>query len=203
MKTSTWLSIVAAIGMALVSTQASAQTTFGARLTVKTQPSNAGKGIYCNITASHPTCSYVLAQAYQCEFGSCKKGHLAPKTGTLSSVSLIACYPGSFVLQIAHVDSATQEVQVKSTGPLINYAGDSRHCRAQKFDIETFPVSVAVKKNDYLAVAPVSPRLGFVRCSGGSNNTLLFTPPLPDGGPLRAKDGGDGCFMLLEAQYAS
>lgn len=179
---------------------ASTPVTFGAKLDIHTQPSNAGKGIFCNVSNQKPDCSWVLMQAYQCEFGSCKNGHLAPQDGTLASVSLIACFPGSFVLQIARADPKTNQGQVIQSGPLITYSGDLHHCRRNRFEIETFPVNVQVQKGDYLAVA--TQKLGFVRCSGGGNNILLFDPPLPDGGPARTANGGDGCFMLLEAEYA-
>jgi hypothetical protein len=173
---------------------------FGAKLDSFTQPSNAGHGIFCNVGTARPDCSWVLMQAYQCEFGNCVKGHLAPQDGVIASVSLIACFPGSFVLQIATAKPKAQQAAVITSGPLITYNGDSHHCRRSKFDIETFPVNVEVKKGDYLAVA--TQKLGFVRCSGGGNNILLFDPPLPDGGALRPASGGEGCFMLLEAEYA-
>jgi hypothetical protein len=177
---------------------------FGAKLNAFTQPSNAGRGIFCNVSPARPDCSWVLMQAYQCEFGHCVNGHLAPKDGIIANVSLIACFSGSFVLQIANVMpnaiATKNQAAVITSGPLITYNGDRRHCRGNRFDIETFPVNVEVKQGDYLAVA--TQKLGFVRCSGGGNNILLFNLPLPDGGPLRPASGSDGCFMLLEAEYA-
>ncbi len=138
---------------------ASTPVTFGAKLDIHTQPSNAGKGIFCNVSNQKPDCSWVLMQAYQCEFGSCKNGHLAPQDGTLASVSLIACFPGSFVLQIARADPKTNQGQVIQSGPLITYSGDSHHCRRNRFEIETFPVNVQVQQGDYLAVATQKARL--------------------------------------------
>jgi hypothetical protein len=173
---------------------------FGASLTDKTQPSNAGKGDFCNAKRGHPDCSYVLMQAYQCEFGKCTNGHLAPADGTIGTISLIACYPGSFTLQIASVNQQSNQVQAIRSGPVIDYQGDPHHCNGSKFPIESFTVSVPVEKGDYLAVDAES--IDFVRCSGGSANMLLFDPPLADGAAARTADGQDGCFMLLEATYA-
>jgi hypothetical protein len=187
------------VGGAQAGSRATTPAHFGASLNTQTQPSNAGRGDFCNINTSHPDCSFVLMQAYQCEFGSCLNGHLAPKNGTLANVSLIACYPGTFVLQIAHANATTKKAQVVTSGPVINYLGDPQHCNGNAYKIETFPVDVDVQKGDYLAVD--TQKVGFVRCSGGGANMLLFNLPLPDGGPLRTANGSDGCFMLLEAFY--
>ena len=193
--------IVCIVGLVLMSSQASsAAVKFGAKLDIHTQPSNAGNGTFCDVNTAKQDCSWVLMQAYQCEFGSCLNGHLAPKAGTIASVSLIACAPGSFVLQIATVQPSTKKAAVTHSGPLITYKGDSHHCNANTYQIETFPVNVTVKKGQYLAVA--TQKLGFVRCSGGSNNILEYDLPLPDGGPARVSNGEDGCFMLLQATYA-
>ena len=82
----TFLSALSLIGLALIGTQASGTTRFGAKLDVNTQPSNAGNGIFCSVNNARPDCSWVLMQAYQCEFGTCLNGHLAPKTGTIAKV---------------------------------------------------------------------------------------------------------------------
>jgi hypothetical protein len=173
---------------------------FGADLNKHTQPSNAGTGDYCNINTSHQECTFVLMQAYQCEFGSCLNGHLAPQDGTISSVSLIACAAGSFVLQIAQANATKKTAKVITSGPVIDYLGDPQKCDGDTYQIENFPVNVPVKKGDYLAVD--AQKVGFVRCSGGGDNMLLFHLPLADGVTARKSNGEDGCFMLLEAFYA-
>jgi hypothetical protein len=193
--------IVCLIGLVLTTSAASsAAVKFGAKLDIHTQPSNAGNGIYCSIGNAKPDCTWVLMDAYQCEFGSCVNGHLAPKTGRIAQVSIIACAPGSFVLQIATMHPGSKRANVTHSGPLITYKGDSHHCNGARYEIETFNVNVPVRKGQYLAVA--TQKLGFVRCSGGGNNMLLYSLPLPDGGPLRTANGDDGCFMLLQATYA-
>jgi hypothetical protein len=170
---------------------------FGARLTTHTQAANAQNPDTCNISA-HTDCSFVLNQAFQCEFGTCTNGHLAPQDGTIGKVSLIACHPGSFTLQIASVNTQNQ-VQVIRSGPVIDYKGNPNNCNGTTSVIESFPVHVVVAKGDYLAVDSTS--IDFVNCSGGGNNTGLFNPPLADGAAPRAAGGEDGCFMLLEAFY--
>lgn len=183
----------------VISTEASSTTRFGAKLDNKTQPSNAGSGIFCSVNNARPDCTWVLMQAYQCEFGTCINGHLAPKDGIIAKISLIACAPGSFALQIARANSNTKMARVIRTGPQINYVGDPKHCNGLTYKIESFPVNIRVRKNDYLAA--VTQKLGFVRCSGGGDNTLLFHLPLADGGVFRPANKGEGCFMLLEAFY--
>ena len=193
------LSVVSLLCLAMVSTQASSLTRFGAKLDINTQPSNAGNGIFCSVSAAHPDCSWVLMQAYQCEFAPCVNGHLAPKDGTVTKIRLIACAPGSIVLQTARAIPSTKQAKVIHSGPLINYNGDPQHCNGNTYKIDTFTVNVAVHKGDYLSV--VTQKLGFVRCSGGGSNILLFARPLADGAALRTTSFHDGCFMLLEAIY--
>jgi hypothetical protein len=205
MWTRTLLSVVSLIGLAIVSTQASAATPtrFGAKLTPDTQPSNAGNGVYCATSNAHPDCSFVLVQARNCEFGSCINGHLAPKDGTIGTIRLITCGAGSFVLQIVNVkafaDRSKDQAQVLHTGPAINYVADPQHCNGNTFLIQSFPVNVPVKKGNYLGV--YAQKVGFMYCSGGGNNTLLFSQPLSDGHGLRTATKGEGCLMLLEAIY--
>jgi len=203
MFTKTFLIAATLFGFALGTAQAAdtpaSPAHFGAVLTTQTQPSGAGKGDFCSVNTSHPTCTFVLTQAYHCEFGSCKNGHLAPKDGTLARVSLIACYPGTFVLQIANANESVKKAQVVTSGPVIDYLGDPQHCNGTSYKVESFPVNVAVKKGQFLAVD--TQNVGFVNCSGGGLNMLLFDPPLPDGGPVRTANKVDGCLMMLEAFY--
>ena len=194
------LIVVGLVSIGPIGAWAQTPAHFGANLNAFTQPSNAGRGIFCSVSTARPDCSWVLMQAYQCEFGHCVNGHLAPKDGTIASVSLIACFPGSFTLQIANANPKKKQAAVFTSGPVITYNGDHRHCHGNRFDIENFLVNVEVKQGDYLAVD--TQKLGFVRCSGGGDNILLFAPPLPDGGLPRPASGSDGCFMLLEAFFA-
>jgi hypothetical protein len=196
MRGAAWLAISLIVFAAC--SVAAAPVHFGARLTIHTQAANAQNPDKCNI-AANSDCSFVLMQAFQCEFGTCTNGHLAPQDGTIGKVSLIACHPGSFTLQIASVNAQTKQVQVIRSGPVIDYQGNPNNCNGTTSVIESFPVHVAVTKGDYLAVDSTS--IDFVNCSGGGNNTALFNPPLADGATPRTAGGEDGCFMLLEAFY--
>jgi hypothetical protein len=184
----------------LFAAQAAAPEHFGAVLSKHTQPSGAGNGDPCDISSHKINCSYVLMQAFKCEFGSCTNGHLAPADGTINKISLVTCAAGTFTLQIAKANAKTNKAQVISTGPLINYVADTHHCDGNTYLVQSFTVNVPIQKGDYLAVE--ADEIGFVNCSGGGANMLLFHPPLADGAALRKANGRDGCLMMLEAFYA-
>jgi hypothetical protein len=193
----TVLGVVSLLFLGMVSAQAQSPTNFfGAKLTTATQPTNTDS---CDVNASHPLCSWVLMQAFGCEFAPCTNGHLAPKTGTIGTIRLISCTPGWFVLQIAAASPTSKTAKVFVTGPSIQYVGSNCN-NGPPFVIQSFPVNVPVKKGEYLALA--AQFVSFVNCSGGSNNTLLWDPPLANNaaGP-RKSNGGDGCFLLLQALY--
>ena len=191
-----------AVALALLSVQASAATRFGAKLDNQTQPSNAGSGQFCLGNKQAVTCSWVLEDAFQREFPAGTNGHLAPKAGTIAKIRLIACAPGTFVLQVGPATGRTQKTaKVTHSGPVINYKGDPRHCNGDAFKIETFNVNVPVLKNEYLMV--YANKVGFVRCSSGGTNSLKFTPPLVDGADFRASNLSEGCWLLLEAEYSN
>jgi hypothetical protein len=192
----------AAVALVLFSTQASAAARFGAKLDAQTQPSNAGNGHFCDDNHTAITCSWVLEDAFQREFPAGTNGHLAPKTGTIAHIRLIACAAGTFVLQVGPATGRTQKTaKVTRSGPVINYKGDPQHCEGDTFKIETFTVNVPVQKNDYLMV--YANKVGFLRCSSGGTNSLKFNPPLVDGAGFRASTLSEGCWLLLEAEYAS
>lgn len=192
----------AAVALALLSVQASAATRFGAKLDNQTQPSNAGSGHFCLDNKPAVTCSWVLEDAYQREFPAGTNGHLAPKAGTIAKIRLIACAAGTFVLQVGPATGRTQKTaKVRRSGPVINYKGDPQHCNGDTYKIETFNVNVPVLKNDYLMV--YANKVGFLRCSSGGTNSLKFNPPLVDGAAFRASTLSEGCWLLLEAEYAN
>lgn len=196
------LSVASAVALAVLATQASAGQRFGARLDINTQPSNAGTGQFCRNAVPFLVCSWVLMDAFQREFPPGTNGHLAPKNGTLVRIRLISCAAGTFVLQIArNVNPTTKQARVVRSGPLINYGPDTENCEGETYRIQTFNVNVPVLKNDYLAVA--ASKVGFVRCSSGGANTLLWGFPLVDGGALRTATGQQGCWLLLEAEYSN
>lgn len=172
---------------------AEAQTSFGSKLTATTQPANAGKGVYCRDDDKGQICSAVMTIARNRPNSAVR----APKDGTLAKVRLIACFPGSFVLQLVSVDGSGAVSDVR-TGPTINYVGDDKHCRRSRYDIEEFPVGLPIRKGDRMAV--LATRIGFVY-NAGDNGSDLFDPPLADGDTGRTSfDEGTG-IILLEGIY--
>lgn len=184
-----------ALAIALTCGQASAATRFGSKLEANTQPSNAGKGHEC-VNKVDP-CTWIMMEAY----GRPGSGHKAPKDGLIGAIRLIGCAPGEFQLQIARAKPASEEGRVVRDGPVIQFQGDPKKCRGQKFEIETFNLNdpVPVKKGDYLAMK--TPITSTLRCSSGGANILQFRPPLIAGESPRPATDTDGCWLLLEAEY--
>lgn len=201
-RTRTGFAFAAIAALALLTVQASAAQRFGARLDNQTQPSNAGNGHFCNDNNPAVVCSWVLEDAFQREFPAGTNGHLAPKNGTIAHIRLIACAPGTFVLQVGPATGrTTKTAKARRSGPVINYRGDPQHCNGDTFQVETFTVNVPVLKNDYLMV--YTNKVGFLRCSSGGTNSLKFNPPLVDGGAFRLSNLSEGCWLLLEAEYTN
>jgi hypothetical protein len=183
----TLLGVVGAIGLALLGNSASAATVFGSKLNHQlTGPQ------FCNSNAGFHVCTWVLTTAQN------NPGHeRAPHDGTITQLRLMACGPGTFILQIAHAQPAVHKAQVVRTGPLINYVGNNqRNCiNSSNFFIETFNVNVPVKQGDFLAVA--ASRVNFNYSSGDRED--VFDPALADGKPLRQTTNtglGSGLLML-------
>ena len=159
------------------------------------QPSNSLPGLECCREAPGP-CTFVQQEAY----GRPDGGELAPKTGTIKKIRLIAGGPGSFKLQIAKVKRSTlfgtNEAKVVANGP-----GSATRARPKPTDedgsyrVETFDVNVPVKKGQQLALK--GNITSMVRCSSGGDNTLIYTPPL--GSAFRPATNTDGCWILMEA----
>ncbi|MGA0532228.1 hypothetical protein [Hansschlegelia sp. KR7-227] len=188
------IGLIAAAALAVAATPASSATRFGSKLTPTTQPANAGRGILCRQNSPSTMCTAVMTIARNRPPSATQ----APKDGTIAKLRLIACYPGTFVLQIARLNRVLKRARVTRTGPLINYRGDRKHCTGETFEIEEFRVNVPVKKGDALAV--LATKIGFLY-SAGDNGSLAFDPPLADGQPVReAFDEGTG-IILLEAEY--
>jgi len=182
------------VGLQVAPSDAAMPTSFGAKLTTHSQPSNAQNGYSCDESAhipNHATCTWVATSAF--ENGS---NFTAPETGTILHVSLISCVAGSFTLQVAKAKPSAHKAQVVANGPVINYAGQVA-C-GHKFTIQTFSVSVPVVKGDYMAIEAAS--TGALSCSGGSG-VMLFAPPLAPGGPLTKTKAGASCDLLVSYSY--
>src|SRR4051812_18655908 len=140
----TSLGIVGIIGLAMLGGQAQALTVFGAKLNRQLTGPQA-----CKSTKPSDICTWVLTKAQN------NAGHeRAPHDGTITQLKLMACGPGSFILQLARGMTSTHQARVLRTGPLINYVGNNaRNCiGTSNFFIETFNVSIPVKTGDLLAV---------------------------------------------------
>jgi hypothetical protein len=172
---------------------------FGSKLNPSIQPSNSLPGLNCEAAETPgPACTMVQEEAY----GRPETGQLAPKTGTIKRIRLIAGGPGSFRLQIAKVQRSTlfgtNKAKVLYTGPKISYTGQTEaNFEDDHYKVESFAVNVPVKKGQQLALR--TNNTSMVRCSSGGPNTLIYTPPLSAAGPFRPATGDDGCWILMEA----
>ena len=90
--------LVAAVAMLGAVSAAQAATMFGAHVTPKVQPSNAGTPHKCNGFEGQK-CTWVLNDAY----GNAG-GEKAPTDGKLKEIRLIAGAPGNFRLQLVKVN---------------------------------------------------------------------------------------------------
>jgi hypothetical protein len=185
--------------VAPASSLASAPVKFGSQLNPTVQPSNSLPGLNCEQAETPgPACTMVQEEAY----GRPNGGELAPKTGTIKRIRLIAGGPGSFKLQIAKVNRSTlfgtNQAKVVHNGPRISYTGQTEaNFENDSYKVESFPVNVPVKKGQQLALR--GNVTSMVRCSSGGDNTLIYTPPLAAGSPFRPATGTDGCWILMEA----
>lgn len=190
------LAAVAVVAMMIAPTLgAAAPVKFGSKLNPTVQPSNSLPGLGCGEGVSGP-CTFVQQEAY----GRPDGGELAPKTGTIRKIRLIAGGPGSFQLQIAKVKRSTlfgaNEAKVVANGPRISYQGQTEaDFESDNYRVETFPVNVPVRKGQQLALK--GNITSMVRCSSGGDHTLIYTPPL--GSSFRPATNTDGCWILIEA----
>lgn len=183
--------VVPAAGMA-------APVKFGSKLSPTVQPSNSLPGMRCEHQTPGAICTMIQNEAY----GRPDGGQLAPKTGTIKRIRLIAGGPGSFKLQIAKVQQATlfkaNKAKVVYEGPRISYAGQTEASEESgAYEVESFPVDVPVKKGQQLALR--GSITSMVRCSSGGDNTLIYTPSLLSGSPFKPATGSEGCWILMEA----
>jgi hypothetical protein len=194
-KTLALVAALAAVAMMIVpAIGAAAPVKFGSKLNPTVQPSNSLPGLDCGEVAG--PCTFVQQEAY----GRPDGGELAPKTGTIKKIRLIAGGPGSFKLQIAKVKRSTlfgtNEAKVVASGPRIGYRGQTEaNFEDDSYNVETFDVNVPVKKGQQLALK--GNITSMVRCSSGGDNTLIYAPPL--GSAFRPATDTDGCWILMEA----
>jgi hypothetical protein len=191
------LAAIAVVAMMIApALSVAAPVKFGSKLNPTVQPSNSLPGLTCEHQTPGATCTMVQEEAY----GRPDGGELAPKTGTIKKIRLIAGGPGSFQLQIAKVKRSTlfgtNEAKVVASGPRISYQGQTEaNFEDDSYRVESFPVNVPVKKGQQLALK--GNITSMIRCSSGGDNTLIYTPPL--GSSSRPATNTDGCWILMEA----
>jgi hypothetical protein len=177
---------------------AKAPVKFGAKLDPTVQPSNSLPGLACS-QESVLQCTMVQNEAY----GRPDGGELAPRTGTIKKIRLIAGGPGVFRLQIAKVKRSTlfgsNEAKVVRGGPKIAYQGQTEaNWESDSYRIESFNVNVPVKKGEQLALYTKG-STSMVRCSSGGDNTLIYLNGKYAPQPFSPATGADGCWILMEA----
>jgi hypothetical protein len=187
-----------ALAIAPAAGVAKAPVKFGSALDPTVQPSNSLPGLMCQRETPSASCTMVQNEAY----GRPDGGELAPRTGTIKKIRLIAGGPGSLRLQIAKVKRSTlfgaNEAKVVANGPRIAYQGQSEtNFETGSYSVETFKVDVPVKRGQQLALR--GNVTSMVRCSSGGDNTLIYTPPLFLRGPFTPASNDDGCWLLMEA----
>jgi hypothetical protein len=183
-----------ALALAPAAGMAKAPVRFGALLNSKVQPSNSLPGLACNgpETPLEP-CTMVLNDAY----GRPNGGELAPKTGTIRTIRLIAGGPGSFRLMAVKKINGTDAL-AKRYGQRITYRGQVESAEEEgDYNVESFPVYMKIKKGEQLALR--GSITSMIRCSSGGPNTLVYSPPLYLGGYFTPATNTDGCWLLMEA----
>lgn len=181
--------ILSAFGVLALTASVEAATSFGSKLNHEPTPAES-----CNSRKASNMCSWVMTIAQQ-NVGK----EVAPINGTIAQLKLRSCSAGSFVLQLVRAETATDQARAIRTGPTINYVGSKRNCNGGTF-IETFNVNVPVLAGERMAV--VATKVGFIYNASG-DGTLVFDPPLADGGVFRTTTGeglGSG-ILLLQAIY--
>lgn len=171
---------------------------FGAKLNPTVQPSNSLPGHPCNQDSLGSPCTMVQNEAY----GRPGNGHIAPRTGRIKRIRVIAGGPGSFRLQVVKVKrstlNGTNEAKLVRNGPKISYQGQSdANWDSDDYSVESFKVNVRVKKGQQIALRGNTTSM--VRCSSGGDNTLIYQPPLLKGAGFSSASDTDGCWLLMEA----
>lgn len=170
---------------------------FGSKLNPTVQPSNSLPGLAPNVAGP---ATFVQEEAY----GRPNGGHIAPKSGTIKVIRVIAGGPGSFRPQIVKVQHSSStllgdtKAKVLRTGPKLSYEGQTEaNYETSQYRVEKFKVNIPVKKGQQLALR--GNITSMIRCSSGGHNTLLFSPALRKGAAFQGATDASGCWILMEA----
>jgi len=186
---------------------AKAPVKFGSKLNPTVQPSNSLPGYSCNgfgeeeeVALAGPACTMVQEEAY----GRPEGGHIAPKSGRIRVIRVIAGGPGSFRPQIVKVRHSAStllgdtKAKVIRTGRTLTYTGQSEeNWEEDRYKVEKFKVNIPVKKGQQLAL--LGDTTSMLRCSSGGHNTLVFSPGLRKRAPFQGATDASGCWILMEA----
>lgn len=184
----------AAVALCAVPATSLATTNFGAELTPEVQPSNSSvDGAPCQLDT--PTqCTRVSMEAY----GRPDGGEVAPKSGTIRKIRMIAAGPDTFRFQLAKAKPDSERAKIVYSSKKLRTEGQPPTADEDgNYTIEEFKVNAPVKKGQYLATS--SKTSSMLRCSSGGPNQLQFIPALDVGGPFQTATQTDGCWLLLEA----
>ena len=133
---------------------ASAPVRVGAKLDSTVQPSNSLPGLRCIADPlRHSPCTMVQNEAY----GRPDGGDIAPKTGTIKRIRLIAGGPGTMRVETAKVKrstpSTTKEAKLVHKGPKISYQGQTEaNWESDSYRVESFNVNMPITKGEQLAI---------------------------------------------------
>jgi hypothetical protein len=193
--------VFAALALMLVpATGSAAPVKFGARLDPTVQPSNSLPGLPCGDESSprRYACTMVQNEAY----GRPNSGELAPRSGIVTQIRMIAGGPGTMRIETVKVKRSTlfgtKEGKLVHKGPKISYQGQTEaNWESGNYRVETFKVHMRIAKGEQLAVHSNSASM--VRCSSGGDNTLIYPLTYYPKHPYNAATRSDGCWLLVEA----
>lgn len=167
---------------------------FGSKLNPTVQPSNSLPGLTPSLSGP---ATFVQQEAY----GRPNGGHIAPKSGRIKVIRVIAGGSGSFRPQIVKVKQTGEggyKAKVIRAGRKLTYAGQTEaNYETDRYTVEKFKVNIPVKKGQQLALRGNTTSM--VRCSSGGSNTLIFSPALRKRSPFQTVSETDGCWILMEA----
>lgn len=188
------LAAFAALMVAPASGVAAKPVKFGSKLNPTVQPSNSSPGLGCGAPGA---CTMVQQEAY----GRPNGGHIAPKSGRIKVIRVIAGEAGSFrpqIVKVRQTPGGEYRAKVYRAGRLLTYEGqDEANYETDRYKVEKFRVNIPIKKGQQLALRASNSSM--VRCSSGGDNTLLFSPALRKRSPFKSASDGDGCWTLMEA----
>ncbi len=194
--------VLAGVAMMLVPAAGLASPVrFGAKLDSTVQPSNSLPGLKCGPEpGAHYPCTMVQNEAY----GRPDGGEIAPKTGIIKKIRLIAGGPGTMRVMTDKVKRSTlfgtNEAKLVHKGPQVSYEGQTEaNWESGSYRVESFRVEMPISKGEQLSIHTNGTSM--IRCSSGGQNTLIYSLAYYPKHPFNAAEGTDGCWLLMEAIY--